>query len=114
MNFYGLPYGQVEARTDPFEALKLFRAYPDRFDLVITDTTMPGMNGDALAQEIVKVRPSIPVLLCTGYSDRIDKDWVGKMGIAGFAMKPLGADELARIVRSLLDREFPNGGGLGI
>ncbi|MCF8128329.1 MAG: response regulator [Deltaproteobacteria bacterium] len=103
---------QVETRTDPFEALKLFRTYPDLFDLVITDTTMPGMTGDALAREIIKIRPGIPVLLCTGYSDRIDKDGVGKMGIAGFAMKPLGADELARIVRALLDREFRDGGVL--
>jgi PAS domain S-box-containing protein len=97
---------QVETRTDPFEALKLFGTHPDRFDLVITDTTMPGMTGDALAQELMKIRPNIPVLLCTGYSDRIDKDRVEKMGIAGFAMKPLGADELARTVRALLDRGF--------
>jgi DNA-binding NarL/FixJ family response regulator len=113
MNFYALPYGQMETRNDPLEALKLFCAHPDRFDLVVTDTTMPGMTGDRLAQQIMKIRPSIPVLLCTGYSDRIYKDEVGKMGIAGFAMKPLGADELARTVRALLDRGFRDGGGLG-
>ncbi len=104
---------QVETRTNPFEALKLFRTHPDRFDLVITDTTMPGMTGDVLAQKLMEIRPNTPVLLCTGYSDRIDKDKVGKMGIAGFAMKPLGADELARTVRALLDRGFRDGGGFG-
>jgi CheY-like chemotaxis protein len=96
---------QVETRTDPFEALALFRSHPERFDLVITDMTMPGMAGDGLAQELMKIEPSIPVLLCTGYSDRIDKDKARRMGIAGFALKPLDLGELARTVRDLLDRQ---------
>ena len=94
---------RVETRTDPFEALELFRAHPDRFDLVITDTTMPGMTGDGLAQELMKIKTDVPILLCTGYSDRIDKEKAGKMGIAGFAMKPIDTGELARTVRNLLD-----------
>lgn len=96
---------QVETRTDPFEALALFRSHPERFDLVITDTTMPGMSGDGLSRELMKIEPNIPVLLCTGYSDRVDKDKAKKMGIAGFALKPLDLGELARTVRDLLDRQ---------
>ena len=96
---------QVETRTDPFEALALFRSHPEGFDLVITDMTMPGLSGDGLAQELMKIRPNIPILLCTGYSDRIDKDKAGEMGIAGYALKPLDLDELARTVRELLDRQ---------
>ncbi len=94
---------RVETRTDPFEALELFRSHPEHFDLVITDTTMPGMTGDGLAQELMKIEPNIPILLCTGYSDRIDRDKADAMGIAGFAMKPLDMVELARTVRELLD-----------
>ena len=96
---------QVETRTDPFEALALFRSHPGRFDLVITDMTMPGLSGDGLAQKLMKIKPNIPVLLCTGYSDRIDRDKAGKMGIAGYALKPLDLGELARTVRDLLDRQ---------
>ena len=96
---------QVETRTDPFEALALFRSHPERFDLVITDMTMPGLSGDGLAQELMKIKPNIPVLLCTGYSDRIDKDKAQKMGLAGYALKPLDLIELARTVRDLLDHQ---------
>ena len=96
---------QVETRTDPFEALALFRSHPERFDLVITDMTMPGLSGDGLAQELMKIKPDIPVLLCTGYSDRIDKEKAQKMGLAGYALKPLDLGELARIVRDLLDHQ---------
>ena len=95
---------RVEARTDPEEALKSFRSRPDRFNLIITDMTMPRMTGDVLAREAMKIRPDIPILLCTGYSDRIDKEKAKKAGIAGFAMKPLDMAELAGKVRELLDR----------
>ena len=100
---------QVETRTDPVEALELFRSQPDRFDLVITDTTMPHMTGDRLAQEMMKIRPDIPILLCTGYSNRIDKDKAKEMGISGFAMKPLDMGQLARTVRGFLDRQEKEG-----
>ena len=95
---------QVEARTNPVEALELFRSQPDRFDLVITDATMPHMTGDRLARKMMKIRPDIPILLCTGHNNRIDKDKAKEMGISGFAMKPLDMEELARTVRKFLDR----------
>jgi DNA-binding NarL/FixJ family response regulator len=61
------------------------------------------MTGDRLAREIMKIRPDIPILLCTGYSERVDKDTAKEIGIAGFAMKPLDMGELARMIRELLD-----------
>ena len=94
---------QVKALTNPLDALELFRSHPDQFDLIITDTTMPHMTGNLLAQEILKIRSDIPILLCTGYSAQIDKDKAKEMGIAGFALKPLNMFELARTVRELLD-----------
>lgn len=95
---------RVEARTDPVEALEWFRGHGDQVDLVITDTSMPRMAGDQLARELLKLRPELPILLCTGYSDRIDQEKAGKMGIAGFALKPLDTRQLAEMIRQVLDR----------
>ena len=61
----------VEARTSSLAALELFTATPDKFDLVITDMTMPQMTGDILAQELIKIRPDLPVILCTTVSAKI-------------------------------------------
>ena len=71
--------------------------------LDITDTTMPHMTGDLLAQQMINIRPDIPILLCTGYSDRVDRARAKEMGIKGFAMKPLDKGKLARVVRKVLD-----------
>jgi CheY-like chemotaxis protein len=65
---------RVTTRTDSLEALGLFRQNPDDFDLVITDMTMPAMTGDVLAAKIISIRPDIPVIVCTGYSEKIDRD----------------------------------------
>jgi PAS domain S-box-containing protein len=65
---------QVEAKTNPIEALELFRADPDQFDLVITDMTMPHITGDKLVKEILKIRPDMPTILCTGFSEKIDEE----------------------------------------
>ena len=93
---------QVEATTRPEEALDWFQSEPDRFDLVITDMTMPGMTGDKLAGEILKIRPDIPVVLCTGYSERLDRHHAKAMGIKAFHMKPLNLHELSETLYQLL------------
>ena len=59
---------RVVTNTDPIEAFETFRDKPDRFDLVITDMTMPDMTGDILAKKLMKIRPNIPIILCTGFS----------------------------------------------
>ena len=93
-------------RTGSLEALELFKAKPDGFDLVVTDMTMPNMTGDRLAVEMMKIRPDIPVVLCTGYSRRISDETAAKIGIRAFAYKPLVKADLARIVRKVLDEQM--------
>jgi signal transduction histidine kinase/DNA-binding response OmpR family regulator len=93
----------VVVRTSSIEALELFREQPDRFDLVITDMTMPKMMGDRLAVELMKIRPDIPIILCTGFSERITEEEARGMGIKAFVMKPLVMRVLANTVRRILD-----------
>jgi two-component system cell cycle sensor histidine kinase/response regulator CckA len=64
---------QVTATTDSSEALKFFSSSPDRFDLLITDVTMPGMTGDVLVEHIHLLRPDFPVLICTGFCERLSQ-----------------------------------------
>ena len=98
----------VVVKNGGVEALTLFRADPDRFDLVITDMTMPKMTGDQLARELMKVRPNIPVILCTGFSSKISREQAKEIGIKAYAMKPLARREMAITVRNVLDGE-PSG-----
>ncbi|MDY0187157.1 MAG: response regulator [Syntrophus sp. (in: bacteria)] len=92
----------VTASQGSTEALELFRAQPDSFDIVITDMTMPHMRGDELAEELMKIRSDIPIILCTGYSDLISEVRAQEIGIRQFLMKPLSLGDLARAVRKVL------------
>ncbi len=94
---------EVVAGTSSVEALELFRSEPEKFDIVITDMTMPQMTGDKLARKIMQIRPDIPIILCTGFSERITDDKAKKMGIKMFAMKPLVMRDLAVMVRKALE-----------
>jgi signal transduction histidine kinase/ABC-type amino acid transport substrate-binding protein/ActR/RegA family two-component response regulator len=94
---------QVTPRTSSLEALEAFRADPQRFDLVITDMTMPNMTGDSLAEAVRAIRPDIPVIVCTGYSERMTEEKARAMGIAGFLYKPLLLEQLSRTVREALE-----------
>lgn len=100
---------QVEALTDGRQALQLFLEDPDRFDLVITDQTMPELSGTELAKKIFEMRPKLPVILFTGYSEHLDNSLAQRMGISRFLLKPFMADELSRVVREVLDAARPNG-----
>ena len=93
----------VETRMSSLEALKLFRAHSDRFDLVITDMTMPQMTGDQLAREVTAIREDIPVILCTGFSYKIAEDKTWNTSIKGLLMKPIVRSEMAQMVRKVLD-----------
>ena len=94
---------EVVTRQGSVEALELFRAEPDKFDLVITDMTMPHMTGDKLARELMKIRPDIPVILCTGHSKLVSEAKAKDMGIRAFVMKPILKRTLAEAVRKALD-----------
>jgi len=93
----------VTTRISSLEALELFKAEPDRFDLVITDLTMPNMAGDILAKELMRIRPGIPVILCTGYSVRINQQQAIALGIRAFVSKPMLIKEIAGVIRKVLD-----------
>jgi PAS domain S-box-containing protein len=94
---------QVSMMTDSTEALKLFTANADRFDLVITDQTMPTLTGKELIKEIKKVRADIPTILCTGYSRKIDEEEAKRLGVSAFLMKPLDLPVLSQTIRRVLD-----------
>lgn len=94
---------QVTALTSSEEALKLFTENPDNFDLVITDQSMPRLSGSELALELFKVRPRIPIILCTGYSAVISEKEAKELGICEFVVKPLVERKLAKVVRKVLD-----------
>ncbi len=93
----------VSIRTSSLEALELFMEQPQKFDLVITDMTMPNMTGDDLARKLMEIRPDIPVILCTGYSERISGEKARQIGIREFILKPIVMRKLAASVRSVLD-----------
>ena len=94
----------VTTSTSSEEALTIFRMDPGRFDLVITDMTMPKMTGDKLAQEMMNIRPDIPVILCTGYSKKVCHEDISKIGIRAFVYKPITRVDLARTVRKTLNQ----------
>ena len=94
---------KVEATTSPIEALALFCSQPDKFDLVITDLTMPKMTGDKLVKEILNIRPNLPIILCTGFSEKIDEKKAKEIGAADYIEKPLDMRGFAFKVRKVLD-----------
>ena len=95
---------EVVVRTSSIEALEAFRVKPDKFDLVITDKTMPQMTGFDLAKELREIRPDIPIILCTGFSETIETEMAKAMAINAYIMKPLAMQEMAAAVRKVLDK----------
>jgi CheY-like chemotaxis protein len=96
---------QVTARIGSLEALALFRSKPDGFDLVITDLTMPNMTGDRLAEEMMRTRFDIPIILCTGFSETMSAEKAKSLGVKGFLMKPVVIGDLSSMIREVLDNE---------
>jgi PAS domain S-box-containing protein len=94
---------RITARTSSVDALKLFSENPAAFDAVITDMTMPNMTGDHLAREIIAIRPDIPIIICTGFSEKLSKERAESLGVRGFLMKPVVKSDLAEMVRKVLD-----------
>ena len=94
---------EVTSMTSGREALALVKEDPSRFDLVITDQTMPEITGVELAKEILALRADMPIILCTGFSHLVDARKAKAAGIKAFAMKPLTRREIAKTVRKLLD-----------
>ncbi|SDT85005.1 PAS domain-containing hybrid sensor histidine kinase/response regulator [Desulfobacula phenolica] len=98
----------VASRNSSTDALEAFRAAPENYDIVITDLTMPNITGDRLAIELKKIRPDIPIILCTGFSEKISTRSVSSMGIDKILVKPVGKKEFAMSVREVLDGNVKN------
>ena len=95
----------VTIKTSSLEALELFKSDPDAFDLVISDMTMPHMTGDVLASKLQEVRPGIPVIICTGYSEKVTQEMIERLRIRALIMKPIIRNELLLTVRQILDED---------
>ena len=98
----GLGY-QVTKQTESKEALKVFQNTPRDFDLILTDMNMPHMSGLDLGLQIHSIRPDIPIILCSGFSEIIDGPKTKDMGIQEYLMKPVQRGKLAVAVREALD-----------
>jgi len=92
----------VTSVTDSQKALDLFTSSPDEYDLVVTDLTMPKMTGVPFARKVKSVRPDVPVIICTGYSDSVSAGDVSEAGIDYLLMKPLEIRELSASIRNAL------------
>lgn len=92
---------EVSVYTSSIAALEAFRATPDLFDLAITDYTMPQMTGEDLARELRRVRPNLPIIMCTGFSHTMTAEKAQLLGLDAFCMKPLGAHDLGLKVRQV-------------
>lgn len=99
----------VTGSTDPIKALDAFKENPDFFDLVITDLIMPDMSGNLLVAELIKIRPNIPVIVCSGHADLIDSDITDQHGIKAFLAKPIRMIDLKNKVREVLDGSLSSG-----
>jgi PAS domain S-box-containing protein len=93
---------RADISDNPEGALRLFSEAPDRYDLVLTDLTMPGMTGDRLARELLRIRPRLPVVICTGFSERINESRAKEAGAFALLMKPITLDGLSKTLHNAL------------
>jgi len=94
---------RVTFRTSSMEALEAFRAQPYEFDLVVTDMTMFNMTGEKLALELKNIKQEIPVILCTGFSEKMSEEKAKALGIDGFLIKPVTKKDLSQKIQILLN-----------
>jgi PAS domain S-box-containing protein len=95
---------EVEIRTSPIEAIEAFRANPQKFDLVLTDMTMPQMTGIKMAKQMIEIRADIPVIVCTGFSDQINEEQALSAGVKALLLKPIVAREMSEAIRKALKK----------
>jgi len=93
---------EVMALADSRDALDVFQAVPEKFDLVITDQTMPHLTGLELAKKMLAIRPALPIIMLTGHSDLVDEQRAKAAGIAKFLMKPISMEEIAQAMEEIL------------
>jgi PAS domain S-box-containing protein len=98
---------KVVVQTDSAQALRDFAEHPGEFDLVITDQTMPKMTGVSLSERLLQIRPDIPIILCTGYSDLVSEETARVKGIRELVMKPVARKEMAEVIHRVLEGKEP-------
>jgi two-component system cell cycle sensor histidine kinase/response regulator CckA len=99
----GLGY-TVETRASSIDAYEAFQIHPEKYDLVISDMTMPKLSGAELARKIIEIQQNMPIILCTGFSTRQNEDRLKEIGVKKVLMKPVTLVELAMSVRGVLDK----------
>jgi len=97
----------VAVEMDPRRASDRFRSQPAVFDFVITDEIMPYLLGSRLGGELLGIRPDIPIILCTGFSETMDEEKARALGIRAFILKPFRLMEIAAMIRKVLDENRP-------
>lgn len=95
----------VTVMTSSVEAFDALKKDPNRYDLLITDQTMPVLSGTELAKRAITLRPDLPIILYTGYSAAVDESAARRIGIREFMLKPLNITRLSTIVRQVLDQK---------
>ncbi len=98
----------ITGKTSCTEALELFKNKPDKFDLVITDMAMPIMTGTELTKNLLKIRPDIPIIMCSGFSEKVDFEMAKSIGIKEYIKKPILTDELISKIREVLNQSRKN------
>ena len=96
---------EVSAFTDPIQAMEIFAQQAENIDLVITDESMPEMSGMLLAENMLKLKPELPIILCTGYSEHANAESVTAIGIAGFLNKPISMNKLKLKIHDLINSQ---------
>jgi CheY-like chemotaxis protein len=94
---------QVETHTESGAALNSFTANPDNYDMLVTDMTMPHMTGYVLIQRVREIRPEFPVILCTGFSEKVDRRMCATLNINCFLLKPVARDKLAVSIKNAFE-----------
>jgi len=97
----------VVPKTNPDDAIALFRREADHFDLIVTDQTMPAMSGEAFARALLAIRNDIPIILCTGFSHNMTAEKAAHLGFKAFLMKPVNAATLAHTVKQVFEAKRP-------
>jgi CheY-like chemotaxis protein len=101
---------KVQTSDDAPQALKMYQAAPNQYDLIILDMTMPKLSGEALAKEIFKINPDVPVIMCSGYPDNAVRDKIHALGVKTFLQKPYQMQTLAKAIQQALMQSDPSNG----
>jgi DNA-binding NtrC family response regulator len=93
----------VSSVTDSRAALDIFTADPEQFDIVITDQTMPGYTGVELSEKLLALKPDLPIILCTGYSEMVSAEMAKSIGVAEYLTKPVDFEKMKKLIVELVN-----------